>query len=239
MSEKQITIITLAILGVILLTGGGGVFFIKTKVIRGKEAEIGKIDAQIRKDQQKAALMVRDQKDPLSPNDPKKNKSKLEVKLADKIKEEALKTARIPDYRAADLEDKTVVDREYDAFVNQLEVMRVNTGVEFSSMRWLTPKKATGPGAAKAPKLPANVLQSSFEIVCWGAFTDLVQFLEQLERCGRHVTVDSFVLSPGRATDQEGVHSMKVTLNTFAYRSTAPISVPLPTSADVKSAEYP
>lgn len=239
MSEKQITIITLAILGVLLFAGGGGVFFVKAKVIRGKETEIKKVEAQTQKDKDKARLMARDQKDPLYPNDPKKNKSKLEVKLEEKIKEEAQKTARIPDYRAADPEDKTVVDREYDAFVNQLEVMRVNTGVEFSSMRWLTPKKVTGPGAAKAPKLPANVLQSSFEIVCWGAFMDLVQFLEQLERCGRHVTVDGFVLTPGKATDQEGIHSMKVTLNTFAYRSTAPISVPPATAADVKSAEYP
>jgi len=242
MSEKTVTFITLGVLGVIVLSGGGGVFFVKSSIGK-KKGELSKLSAAITVAKNKSAKVAKTLPNPDHPDDPKKNISGLELEKRKVEAEETSKAGRIPFFRGKMRSGEPEIDVEYDVFFNQIEALRHKTGVAITSGRWLVPKKLTGAAAAKAPKLPANLHKATFELVCWGLFKDLVQFVGLLERSARQATVDTFVISAGRGP-VPGIHSLKVSLSTFAYKATAPVAgeekgEKPPTSTPVRSTEFP
>lgn len=67
MNEKTITIITLAALGVVLIAGGGGIYYIQFKLIKDRKAEAGKTSGEVKTAKDKAAKLEKkfvDKKDP-------------------------------------------------------------------------------------------------------------------------------------------------------------------------------
>jgi hypothetical protein len=237
MGEKQVTIVTLAILGVVLLAGGGGILYIHTKVIKDKQAQITK---------KRSEKKIADDKRKLLEKDPKLGKSKMEATLERLMNEAATKRSRIPDFAGPEREGEPAIALEYDYFVNLVEKMKRRSGVILTVMRWLPPKRVTGAAAARAPKLPPNIHKASFEITCQGTFYQLVRFLNLAETAERFVNLESFTMTAGK-TNQPNViplHQLKVSLHTFAYKTptTAPAAKdkekPVET-APTKSTDFP
>lgn len=131
---------------------------------------------------------------------------------------------RIPNFKGEEKPGEVEVDLEYDAFMNMIERLRRQAGIAIAQMRWVAPKRATGPGA-KQVKIPASLHKSDFEIQCVGGFYQLLRFLNLLEMANRHIVVENFQIAAGKSTGM-ALHTMKVNIFTFAYQGTGPGKAP-------------
>lgn len=219
MNEKKPLIIASAALALIIMAGGGVLYYLHFVVL-----------PQNQKLLDEARKAVADAKD-------KQGKIKA---FTDQIallkKDEEKKKSRIPNLDS----------KEYDGLANLLDDIRKRAGVDISGGRYSPAKTAAT--TTKAPKGAAagpgaNVHKVQYDMSVRGAFHQLVRYLNLVEKEKRFLNVDTFVIARGSEVASKGksvaqaVRELKITISTYTYRTPAPPPPTVAPEADDKGGQ--
>ena len=220
MNEKKPLIIASAALGLIILAGGGVLYYLHFVVLPKSQKAL---DAA-----QKAVADAQD----------KKGKIKGFVDQIEVLKkEEEKKKTRIPNLDS----------KEYDGLANLLDDIRKRAGVDISGGRYSQPKATTagkGPKGAGAGAATANVHKVQYDMTVKGAFHQLVRYLNLIEKERRFLNVDTFVVTRGSDSASRGkgvaqaMRDLKITVSSYTYRTApTPAAPPSPAAAEDKGGQ--
>ena len=198
MNEKQVMILSIAVLAAVLLIGGGFIYYFQFVELAGQKAELEKVTSDLAKAQEKVSQI-----------------KKLEDEVKKLAEEEKQKIQKIPNL------DRT----EYDDFANLLDEQRKRAGVFITKTEWKLPQKASaggGRGAAAAKKLPEKIHKIQYDMQVSGGFYQLLKFINLLEQLTRFVNVDSLTIAPasGSSKDPSAAlrRDLKVSLVSYTYK---------------------
>lgn len=196
MSEKQVTMITLAVLAVVLLGGGAAIYYLNFVDCKELEEKRDALKVQVQADLKK-----------------KNEIPGLKEKLAQKEAEASEKASRIPN------EDR----QEYDRFIKAVERVRRQSRVFIWSAKHVEPRgaKIRRPGQGK--QIPKDVNQVDYEFTCNGHFYSLLRFVNLIETDDRFLEVKRCsITKPDNIEDEEGpaslIRQMRIRMTTYAYQ---------------------
>lgn len=204
MSEKQVMIISFVVLGVILLLGGGVIYYLQFEVLEAKNQELATAEKELNDAKAKVAQI---------------EGIKKEIdKLRDQIK---TKEVRIPD----------LTRLEYDEFANLLDELRKQAGVFVSTGRWIQVQKPQPVPGRPTRTYPPTIHKVQYELSVSGGFFQLLKFVNLLEEHKRFINVDSFTIIPMQVLGTSGQptiprREMKVMLYSFTYKSPQGLAIP-------------
>ena len=207
MNEKKVTVITIVCLVLILLAGGGAIYYLEFDVLAAKQVELDGLKAQVA--------------------DAKKKQAEIKIIEANiKRIQEALQveSKKIPD-----------LDREeYDKLANMLDDFRRRAGVTVDRASWNTPKPpfAIASRPTRLTSIPPNVHKVEYDLTVSGTFYQLLRYINLLEQQTRFMNVESFTITPGAASPTPVVagaaaaavrqpppqRNLKVTIYTYTYK---------------------
>jgi hypothetical protein len=218
MNEKKPLIIASAALGLIILAGGGILYYLHFVVL-----------PKVQKELEVAQKAVADAKD-------KQGKIKgYKLEIDRLTKEEEKKKTRIPNLDS----------KEYDGLANLLDDIRKRAGVDLSGGTYAQSKTATAAkaaprGAAAAPTTGVHKVQYDMNVK--GGFHQLLRYLNLLEKERRFLNVESFAITKGSETTgkdkgaAQAMRQLKVIVSSYTYR-TPPPPPPVTPTAVVEAAE--
>jgi len=219
MNEKKPLIIASAALGLIILVGGGVLYYLHFVVL-----------PKIQKDLDDAQKAVADAKD-------KQNKIKGFTEEIERLKkEEEKKKTRIPNLDS----------KEYDGLANLLDDLRKRAGVDLAGGAYSQSKSSPGAARAGAPKTPAKgapaptagVHKVQYDLNVKGGFHQLLRFLNLLEKERRFLNVESFDVArgtadtsardikAGKSSAPAPIRNLKVVVSSYTYRTAPPPPAP-------------
>lgn len=199
MSEKQITLITVIILGVVLLGGAAGVWYLYFNVLEDAKKEVEVLKKKVAADLKKQKAIPG-----------------LKIKLAEKEREAAEKVLQIPDFGK----------QEYDRFINTIEDLKRKAGIQiWSAQEVLQRRGVARRGQGGAAQLPPDVHRVDYEMTCNGEFFPLLRFLNLLETDTRFISVEGCTISvpttAGAVETGALVREMKLRISTYSYTTKA------------------
>jgi len=197
MNEKKVTIITIICLAIILLVGGGAIYYLKFVRLTEVTAELDRVKGEVAVAEDKRSKI------------PALEKSIEELKQ----KEQEL-IRQIPNL------EKT----EYDAFANLLDGLRRQSGVTVSRAGWTTPTKPVSiPG--RAPKIqPASIHKVQYGLNVTGSFYQILRYINLLEQQKRFIGIEDFTIGKGTSENLAGARAtahqrdLKITIYSYAYK---------------------
>lgn len=215
MNEKQFTIIWVVALVIILLAGGGAIWYLQFDVLPQKRAALAAVQEQVRGATKKK-------------NDIPGLKKSIEA-LTKKAGELA---GHIPNLERA----------EYDVFAELLDDLRRKAGVNVPRASWTTPTRAT-PTPGK-PGIPATVHKVQYDLTVNGSFYQLLRYINLLEQQKRFIGVESFSVQKAGSdlgkTAAAPRRDLKVTIYSYTYKLPAkPFELEFEESRSGRSTEIP
>ena len=196
MSERQVTIITIAILGVIVLGGGFSIWYFQFNVLAGLQEEVDNVRAQV-KDAEKKQKAI----------------PTLQGKVKGLEEDVARVQDRIPDYDTD----------EYDQFINSMADMSRKAGVVIAVGK-PEPKRRQGRAikGLKLKKIPPNVHQVEYTFVVVGRSYPLLRFINLVETASRFIEVKECEFSRLETTEDDpalkSLRQVKLKVGTYAYK---------------------
>jgi Tfp pilus assembly protein PilO len=196
MNEKQFTIIWVVALVIILLAGGGAIWYLQFNILVEKKAELDGVKSQVQ-----AATA-------------KKNKI---PELLNSIKELEKKEAEL-------IQHIPNLDRsEYDVFAELLDEFRRKAGVTVPRVTWMVPARAA-PVPGKMSQ-PATVHKVQYDLSVTGSFYQLLRYINIVEQHKRFIGIESFVVSkaggdptPGSKAAAAPKRDLKITIYSYTYK---------------------
>lgn len=219
MNEKQFTIIWVVALVIILLAGGGAIWYLQFDVLVEKrdqlKAEKAKVaDAKSKKDKIPAL----------------KNSIDALNKKANEL------AGYIPNLDRA----------EYDIFAELLDDLRRKAGVNVPRASWTVPSRPTPIPGRPAFTQPATVHKVQYDITVNGSFYQLLRYINLLEQQKRFIGVENFAVtkSGGNETGLTKAaaprRDLKITIYSYTYKLlTKPFELPPEESRSGRSTDIP
>lgn len=214
MSERQMTIGLLIAMGVIVVFGLGGVYWLRYHWLAEAEAELVVYTQRVDEAQAKKAKIPT-----------------LEAtikRLSEQIERDR---QQIPVFSPRD---------ENDQFADLVDHLRKKCRVVLAGARWSAPR-APGPGEVG---IPAGIFQARYEIKVGGGFYQILNYLNHLETDRRFLVADNIKIFAGNVAEKSGkapVRELHLNLSTFLQRPAAappgPPGVPTATKPGDKPAD--
>lgn len=219
MNEKKPLIIASAVLGLIILVGGGVLYYLHFVVLPKAQKAL-----------EAAQKAVADAKD-------KQGKIKGFNEEIERLKkEEEKKKTRIPNLDS----------KEYDGLANLLDDLRKRAGVDLAGGSFSQPKtavKTASSRTAKGAAAPAaGVHKVQYDLNVKGGLHQLLRFLNLLEKERRFLNVETFDVTKGsgdsiaakdakagKSSPGAPIRNLKVVVSSYTYRTPPP--PPSPTTA--------
>lgn len=213
MNEKKPLIIASAVLALIIMAGGGTLYYLHFVVL---PENVKARDA--------ARKAVADAKD-------KKGKIKGFTETIESLKkEEEQKKSRIPNLDS----------KEYDGLAVLMDDLRKRAGVDINRGAFSQSKAAAAAAAKGAPKggpapPSANVHKVQYDFQVKGAFHQLVRYLNLVEKERRFLNVENFSIVRGSEAATKGksaaqaMRELKISISSYTYR-VPPTVEPPPTT---------
>lgn len=198
MSEKKGLIICCAIMGVFVLGGGAGAYYL-WDVWTLKAEELKQLQGQVAEAKKKKDAIPGLKKDI----------------AALKVEEKVL------------LEIIPKLDRsEYDKFANLVDSIRKRSGVSIWRAAWVHPPKPVAVPNRQPRPQPASVHKVQYDLAVTGSFFQLLRFINLLETERRYMNVESFTIVPSQVPAGLKVltapqRELKLTLYSFTSRQDA------------------
>jgi Tfp pilus assembly protein PilO len=224
-NEKQVTIITIACLVVIVLLGGGLIYYLNFVVLEDRRKELTQVKGQVADAQHKVNQIPQ-----------------LKAQIKARTEEAAEKSKRIPN----------LTRDEYDTFANLLDDLRRRSGVMVSRGGWMQGAKPLSGTVRPTKLIPPTVHKVQYELSVTGSFYQLLRYLNLLEQQGRFINVESFSIGKSSTSEQPAAagappgpatapkREMKLTLFSYTYRPTESTAAPeLPPQKFGKSTDIP
>jgi hypothetical protein len=219
MNEKQFTIIWVVALVIILLAGGGAIWYLQFDVLEEKRA-------QLKAEKAKVA-------------DAKSKKDKIPT-LKKSIEALGKKANELAGYIPN-------LDRaEYDIFAELLDELRKKAGVSVPRASWTVPNRPTPIPGRPAFVQPATVHKVQYDITVNGSFYQLLRYINLLEQQKRFIGVENFSVTKGGANETNlskasaPRRDLKITIYSYTYKlPPKPFELPPEESRSGRSTDIP
>jgi hypothetical protein len=197
MNEKQFTIIWVVALVIILLAGGGAIWYLQFDVLEEKRA-------QLKAEKAKVA-------------DAKSKKDKIPT-LKKSIEALSKKANELAGYIPN-------LDRaEYDIFAELLDELRKKAGVSVPRASWTVPSRPTPIPGRQAFVQPATVHKVQYDITVNGSFYQLLRYINLLEQQKRFIGVENFSVTKSGQNESNlskaaaPRRDLKITIYSYTYK---------------------
>jgi Tfp pilus assembly protein PilO len=197
MNEKQFTIIWVVALVIILLAGGGAIWYLQFDVLEEKRV-------QLKAEKAKVA-------------DAKSKKDKIPT-LKKSIEALSKKANELAGYIPN-------LDRaEYDIFAELLDELRKKAGVSVPRASWTVPNRPT-PIPGRQPFVqPTTVHKIQYDISVSGSFYQILRYINLLEQQKRFIGVENFAVTKSGASETNlskaaaPRRDLKITIYSYTYK---------------------
>jgi hypothetical protein len=198
MNEKQFTIIWVVALVIILLAGGGAIWYLQFDLLVEKREALKAVKAK-----------VADAKS-------KKDKIPMLKKSIEALNKKANElAAHIPNLDRA----------EYDIFAELLDDLRRKAGVSVPRASWTVPNRPTPIPGRPAFVQPATVHKVQYDISVNGSFYQVLRYINLLEQQKRFIGVESFAVTKAGGSDSTTLskaaapkRDLKITIYSYTYK---------------------
>jgi Tfp pilus assembly protein PilO len=186
--EKGKFILLAVITALVLILGGGAIYYFQFKVLHSKTNELEKIASDIKESEAKKTEL-----------------NSLIKSVEEKKNELQALSQRIP----------PLDQGEYDRFSDDIRLLTQQSGIFITSTSFVQPKAPMGASAGKA--LPAGISKAEYELTCYGDFFSLINFLNLVENNKRFTSVSFFKITPEKTSEkgQSSINQMKLTVATY------------------------
>jgi Tfp pilus assembly protein PilO len=215
MNEKQFTIIWVVALVIILLAGGGAIWYLQFDVLVEKKAQLDDVKAKVLDAKNKQAKI-----------EPLKKSIEALTKKANEL------ASHIPNLDRA----------EYDIFAELLDDLRRKAGVNVPRAAWTVPTRPTPIPGRPAVAQPATVHKVQYDMTVNGSFYQLLRYVNLLEQQKRFIGVESFsvVKSGGEVKGSAPRRDLKVTIYSYTYKLPAKaFELPIEETRSGRSTDIP
>ncbi|OHB75132.1 MAG: hypothetical protein A2Z34_10770 [Planctomycetes bacterium RBG_16_59_8] len=189
LNEKQLLIVTIVAICIVMAAGGAAVYYFQFVVLEEKKAKIKEIETKTTAAQKQIEEMDR---------------FKTETEEFNK-KIESVRSV-IP----------SLSTEEYDKFVNMIQSIRNQCGVEIGAARLTLTNKKNPVGGA----LPVSMVRVDYQLTATGRFYNVIRFLNAIETHNRFMHIQTFAITPAKA----GLDSfnLPVTISTYLFKPGTP-----------------
>ena len=197
MNEKQFTIIWVVALVIILLAGGGAIWYLQFDVLVEKRDQLKAEKAKVADAKSKQAKI--------------KGLKESIAALSKKANELA---GYIPNLDRA----------EYDIFAELLDELRRKAGVNVPRASWTVPPRPTPIPGRPAFVQPATVHKVQYDITVNGSFYQLLRYINLLEQQKRFIGVENFNITKaggaetGLTKAASPRRDLKITIYSYTYK---------------------
>lgn len=215
MNEKQFTIIWVVALVIILLAGGGAIWYLQFDVLVEKRKILDGVKAQVQ--------VAKD----------KKNKiPQLRASIAELTKKANELATHIPNLDRA----------EYDVFAELLDDLRRKAGVTVPRASWQVPSRPVPiPGRTQVNQ-PATVHKVQYDLTATGSFYQLLRYINLVEQQRRFIGVEGFQVAKGSEGGKTGApkRNLRLTIYSYTYKlPAAPFVIEAEEPRSGRSTEIP
>jgi Tfp pilus assembly protein PilO len=215
MNEKQFTIIWVVALVIILLAGGGAIWYLQFDVLVEKRKVLDGVKQQVQVAKDKKAKIPQ-----------------LRASIAELTKQANELATHIPNLDRA----------EYDVFAELLDELRRKAGVTVPRATWQTPGRPVPIPGRPAFNQPATVHKVQYDITANGSFYQLLRYINLIEQQRRFIGVETFNVAKG--TEGKGTatpkRNLKLVIYSYTYKLPAtPFVIEAEEARSGKSTEIP
>lgn len=219
MNEKQFTIIWTVALVIILLAGGGAIWYLQFDVLEEKRAALKTVKAKVADAKAKQGKI-----------------KQLKESIAALTKQANDLAAHIPNLDRA----------EYDVFAELLDDLRRKAGVNVPRAAWTIPSKPTPIPGRQSFVQPATVHKVQYDIAVNGSFYQLLRYVNLLEQQKRFIGVENFAITkssggdagPNKPTTPR--RDLKIQIYSYTYKMPkTPFELPPEEARSGRSTEIP
>ena len=219
MNEKQFTIIWVVALVIILLAGGGAIWYLQFDVLVEKREQLKVVKAKVADAQSKKAKI-----------------KGLKESIAALTKKAGELATHIPNLDRA----------EYDVFAELLDELRKKAGVSVPRANWAVPTRPT-PIPGRPPfTQPPTVHKVQYDMSVNGSFYQLLRYINLLEQQKRFIGVENFNVTkagndgPGLGKAAAPKRDLKITIYSYTYKTPMiPIEIDAEEARSGKSTDIP
>ena len=194
MNEKQFTIIWVVALVIILIAGGGAIWWLQFDVLVQKRADLDAVKAQVLDAKNKQAKIPQ-----------------LKASIVDLTKKAETLASHIPN-----------LDRmEYDRFAELLDDIRRRAGVNVPRAAWTVPSRPVPIPGRPAVNQPASVHKVQYDLTVNGSFYQLLRYVNLIEQQRRFIGVENFSIQKGGADSSKGGaprRDLRITIYSYTYK---------------------
>jgi Tfp pilus assembly protein PilO len=214
MNEKQFTIIWVVALVIILLAGGGAIWYLQFDVLVEKRKILDGVKQQVQVAKDKKAKIPQ-----------------LRASIAELTKQANELATHIPNLDRA----------EYDVFAELLDDLRRKAGVVVPRAMWQVPQRPVPIPGRPAFNQPATVHKVQYDLTANGSFYQLLRYINLIEQQRRFIGVDNF--SVGKGSETKGStpkRNLRLTIYSYTYKlPAAPFVIEAEEARSGKSTEIP
>jgi Tfp pilus assembly protein PilO len=210
MSERQMTIVLLVVMGAILLIGAGALYYLRFQELATLQEQAEKLNGQVTEAKRKRDAV-----------------KGLQAKVAQLDEKIAKLLSQIPKF-----DPKT----ENDDFANLVDDLRKKCQVSVGGARY----SAVRSGQPGGEGLPPSIFRARYAYKVGGGFYNLLNFINHIEAEKRFLVADSIKLSAGVAptgSRAAPVRELQFNVSTFLQKADAP--APTAAAAPVKPGDKP
>jgi Tfp pilus assembly protein PilO len=193
MNEKQFTIIWVVALVIILLAGGGAIWYLQFDVLVEKRRQLDVVRGQVNDAKQKEAKI-----------------KGLEESIKKLTKEAEELATHIPNLDRA----------EYDVFAELLDELRRKANVTVPRVTWAVPGRPVPIPGRPVINQPATIHKVQYDLSVNGSFYQLLRYVNLIEQQRRFIGVDNFAIVKG-SDSVKGVaprRDLRITIYSYTYK---------------------
>jgi Tfp pilus assembly protein PilO len=218
MNEKQFTIIWVVALVIILIAGGGAIYYLQFDLLVQRRAALDAVKAQVLDAKNKQAKIPQ-----------------LKASIVELNKKAEILKSHIPD-----------LDRqEYDVFAELLDELRRKAGVTVPRASWAVPSRPIPIPGRPPVNQPATVHKVQYDITVNGSFYQLLRYINLIEQQRRFVGVETFNIARGGSDTVKGGgaprRDLRITIYSYTYKpqTVKPFELPAEEPRSGKSTDIP
>jgi Tfp pilus assembly protein PilO len=214
MNEKQFTIIWVVALIIILLAGGGAIWYLQFDVLVEKRKILEDVKAQVKVAKDKQAKIPQ-----------------LRASIAELTKKANELATHIPNLDRA----------EYDVFAELLDDLRRKAGVTVPRATWGTPSRPVPIPGRPAFQQPNTVHKVQYDLSANGSFYQLLRYINLIEQQRRFIGVENFNVTKGTESKVgTAKRQLKLTIYSYTYKlPAAPFVIEAEEPRSGKSTDIP
>ena len=214
MNEKQFTIIWVVALVIILLAGGGAIWYLQFDVLVEKRKILDGVKQQVQVAKDKQAKIPQ-----------------LRASIAALTKKANELAAHIPNLDRA----------EYDVFAELLDDLRRKAGVSVPRVSWMVPGRPVPIPGRPAFTQPNTVHKVQYDLTASGSFYQLLRYINLIEQQKRFIGVETFGVTKGTESKSAAPkRNLRLTIYSYTYKlPAAPFVMDAEEARSSKSTDIP